>query len=541
MKQINCIEMINWLTLIVLLVGGLALFLHGMNIMTDGLKAAAGSRMKAFLKSMTRNRWTSLLAGTGITAIIQSSSVTTVLAVGFVSAGLLSFQSTLGVILGANLGTTITAQIIAFKITSASWVMIAFGYLFSIVFARKSYKDIGIIILGLGMVFLGMSVMGEATEPLKTYPPFIELMKGLDNYFLAIIIGTLFTAAVQSSSATTGVVIILASQGLVSVNGGIALILGANIGTCVTAVLSAIGKPRAAMRVALAHVFFKVVGVLLWFGFIDQLKELVMLISEGNPARQIANAHTIFNTANTFFFIWLVNPVSKLILWLLPERVKKEKELFPELHSYFLEDTSMALDLVTGSIIKLGNYTLKIIEKGITTATTGSATDLIELRKKDHKIDKGHTEILGFLQKIQSVELTTEQVERLESQLEAVNVLETAADLITTNLVEAAEHRIENNFTTSETTLNLLSELYNTASKAFASALNEYNGKENGGEVNLSKEAFKLQLQETRTYLAKRLAVNDDMRIPVYRFESEVLETIRRLHGLARRLERKAG
>jgi len=295
------------------------------------------------------------------------------------------------------------------------------------------------------------------------------------------------------------------------------------------------------MRVALAHVFFKVVGVLLWFGFIDQLKELVMLISEGNPARQIANAHTIFNTANTFFFIWLVNPVSKLILWLLPERVKKEKELFPELHSYFLEDTSMALDLVTGSIIKLGNYTLKIIEKGITTATTGSATDLIELRKKDHKIDKGHTEILGFLQKIQSVELTTEQVERLESQLEAVNVLETAADLITTNLVEAAEHRIENNFTTSETTLNLLSELYNTASKAFASALNEYNGKENGGEVNLSKEAFKLQLQETRTYLAKRLAVNDDMRIPVYRFESEVLETIRRLHGLARRLERKAG
>jgi len=205
--------MINWLTLIVLLVGGLALFLHGMNIMTDGLKAAAGSRMKAFLKSMTRNRWTSLLAGTGITAIIQSSSVTTVLAVGFVSAGLLSFQSTLGVILGANLGTTITAQIIAFKITSASWVMIAFGYLFSIVFARKSYKDIGTIILGLGMVFLGMSVMGEATEPLKTYPPFIELMKGLDNYFLAIIIGTLFTAAVQSSSATTGVVIILASQG----------------------------------------------------------------------------------------------------------------------------------------------------------------------------------------------------------------------------------------------------------------------------------------------------------------------------------------
>ncbi|WP_167619670.1 Na/Pi cotransporter family protein [Maribellus sediminis] len=531
---------LNWWTLIVLLLGGLALFLHGMNVMTDGLKAAAGSNMKRFLKAMTRNRWTSLLAGTGITAIIQSSSVTTVLAVGFVSAELLSFQSTLGVILGANLGTTITAQIIAFKITSASWVMIAFGYLFRVIFAKKSYKEFGTIVLGLGMVFLGMTVMSEATEPLKTYEPFIHLMKGLDNHLLAILIGTAFTAAVQSSSATTGVVIVLASQGLVSIDGGIALILGANVGTCVTALLSALGKPREAMRVAMAHVFFNVAGVMLWFGFIEQLKEIVQFISN-EEARQIANAHTLFNTANTVLFIWLVHPVTKLILWLVPEKKREEKILFPELHSYFLEDKSMALDLASQSIVKLGKRTLKIIDKGIIIATSGTATELIGLRKKDISVDRGHAEILRFLQQIRRMTLSNEEAKKLELQVEAVNVLETAADLITTNLVEAAEHRIDKGFQPSETTLSMLTKLYDLAASAFASALDEFSGKEIPGNDALNKETFKAQFQEVRSYLTQRLTEEDEMRISIYRFESEILEAIRRLHSLSRRLERKAG
>ena len=531
---------INWITLIVLLLGGLALFLHGMTVMTNGLKAAAGNRMKVFLKAMTRNRWTSLLAGTGITAIIQSSSVTTVLAVGFVSAGLLSFQSTLGVILGANLGTTITAQIIAFKITSASWLMIAFGYLFSVIFAKRSFKDIGSIILGLGMVFLGMTVMSEATEPLKTYNPFLDLMHGMDNYILAILIGTLFTAAVQSSSATTGVVIVLATQGLISVEGGIAVILGANIGTCVTAVLSALGKPRSAMRVAVSHVFFNVLGVLLWIWFIDQLNEVVHVISPDDNARQIANAHTIFNAANTLIFIWLVNPVAKLVLWLVPEKTKEEKVLFPELHSYFLENTSMAIDLVAESILKLGERTLKIIDKGLKVAINGSERELHDLRKKDVTIDRGHAEILEFMQQIQSMEISKEDAARLENQIEAVNVLETAADLITTNLVEAAEHRIESGFTSSDATIEKLNTLYLLAMQSFATALDEFSGETVTNPVELSKEVFKEQLLEVRTYLAQRLSATNEKRISIYRFESEILETIRRLHSLSRRLKRKA-
>ncbi|MFV0590852.1 MAG: Na/Pi cotransporter family protein [Draconibacterium sp.] len=531
----------NWLTLSVLLLGGLAIFMHGMTVMTEALKVAAGNRMKSFLQSMTRNRWTSLLAGTGITAVIQSSSVTTVLAVGFVSAGLLTFQSTLGVILGANLGTTITAQIIAFKITGAAWAMVAFGYLFSVVFAKKSFREIGTIILGLGLVFLGMNVMSEATEPLKSYEPFVKTMTGLDNHLLGILIGTIFTATVQSSSATTGVVIILASQQLINVEAGVSIILGANIGTCVTAVLSALGKPRAAMRVAVAHVFFKVVGVLLWFAFIDQLADLVSYISPADKARQIANAHTIFNCVNTFVFIWFVTPVSKLVLKLVPDRKKDTQILFPELHSYYLDNTSIAIDLANKSIYKLGKRTLEILEQGLKLAFTGTAGQLASLRKNDTMIDRGHIEILEFLKQVQAEKLPITEVQRLENMVEAVNVLEMSADLITTHLVEAAEHRITMGFCTSEVTKDKLTNLYNVSVDAFKEALNRYNGGESEKNVNLDKEVFKNKFQDARTYLLGRLSGTDEARIAVYRFESEVLEAIRRLHALARRLERKAG
>lgn len=529
----------DWGILTVMILGGLAVFLYGMTVMTDALKAVAGNRMKFFLKAMTRNRWTSLLAGTGITAVIQSSSVTTVLAVGFVSAGLLSFQSTLGLILGANLGTTITAQIIAFKITNAAWIMVAFGYLLSVVFSKKSFKHIGGIILGLGLVFLGMNVMSEATNPLKSYESFIQAMKGLDNYLWGIIIGMIFTAVVQSSSATTGVVIVLAAQGLISTEAGIALIFGANIGTCVTAVLSALGKPRDAMRVAVSHVLFNFAGVIIWYAFIRQLAVLVGIISPNDVARQIANAHTLFNVANTIVFIGLVYPVSKLVLFILPDSKKAEKKLFPELHSYYLENSSMALDLAKNSIFKLGEYLLLIVDRGVHVALTGNEMDLYKLRKRDELIDKGHNEILQFLRQIQREKLSKNGARQLESLIEAANIMESTADLITTDLVEAADHRIKNGFIASSFTREKLTELYKNAEHSFKISLSNFRNNGPVKEDNLSKEKFKEQLLAVRSHLVQRLTEPDEMRITIYRFESEILEIIRRLHALARRLNRK--
>jgi phosphate:Na+ symporter len=217
--------------------GGLRLFLYGMHRMADGLKAAAGDGMKRLLARLTSNRFTAAITGAIVTAVIQSSSVTTVLVVGFVSAGLMSLSQSVGVIMGANVGTTITAQIVAFKVTKYAWLMIALGFAMNSIAKRNQYRHYGLMILGLGMLFVGMEQMSVATNPLRTYEPFIELMQKMDNPLWGIFLGALFTAVVQSSSATTGIVIMLASQGFLSLEGGIALTIGANVGTCFTAVL----------------------------------------------------------------------------------------------------------------------------------------------------------------------------------------------------------------------------------------------------------------------------------------------------------------
>jgi phosphate:Na+ symporter len=235
---------INWWSISFSLAGGLALFLYGMVIMTNSLKSVAGDKLSGFLTKMTKNRLTAMTAGAGITSIIQSSSITTVLIVGFVSAGLMEFSKTLGIILGANIGTTITAQIIAFKITDAALIIVAIGYLISAITKSKKLKNFGTIFLGLGLIFLGMNIMSQATMPLRNYQPFIEIMQSTTLPVYGILLGAIFTALVQSSSATTGVVIVLASQGLINIENSIALIIGANIGTCFTAFLAAIGKPE---------------------------------------------------------------------------------------------------------------------------------------------------------------------------------------------------------------------------------------------------------------------------------------------------------
>jgi len=221
---------INRFDLIVGLLGGLALFLLGMDRMTESLRVIAGDRLRSIPDRLTSNRFTGLLTGAGITAVVQSSSVTTVLIVGFISAGLMTFVQSIPIIFGSNIGTTITAQIIAFNVTRWALVLVAMGFLISVATKRARHRAQGSAIMGLGLVFFGMVVMGEAMAPLRTYDVFIDAMAALENPFLGIAVGALFTALVQSSSATTGVVIVLAGQGLISLEAGIALILGANIG-----------------------------------------------------------------------------------------------------------------------------------------------------------------------------------------------------------------------------------------------------------------------------------------------------------------------
>ncbi|HFD87213.1 MAG TPA: Na/Pi cotransporter family protein, partial [Gammaproteobacteria bacterium] len=352
------------------LIGGLAIFLYGMKVMTESLTLVAGRRMKLLLSKLTRNRFTAALAGAMVTAIIQSSSVTTVLIVSFITAGLMSFTQSIGMILGANVGTTITAQIIAFKVTKAAMLMIAFGFFTELLASNRRVKYLATMMLGLGLLFLGMNLMSQATEPLKSLPSFIALMRDIQNPLAGILIGATFTALVQSSSATTGIIIILASQGFISLEAGIALVMGANIGTCVTAILSAIGKPREAVQAAVVHVVFNVLGVLLWVWFIPQLAQLVQEISPSSPQlqgaarlaadapRQIANAHTLFNVVAALVFLPFLAPFARLCERLVPDRPLDESGgITPR----FLDDEvisipAFALERARFEIARMGGY-----------------------------------------------------------------------------------------------------------------------------------------------------------------------------------------
>ena len=320
------------------LFGGLALFLYGMEQMTEALKAAAGRGLQSILARLTTNRFSGALIGALVTAVIQSSSVTTVLVVGFVSAGLMTLNQSIGVILGANIGSTVTAQIIAFNVTRYSLLIVAVGFAMTFIGQRERVKQYGHIFFGFGLLFLGMGIMSEAMAPLRSYPPFLTLMAQMANPLLGIAVGAVFTALVQSSAATTGIVIVIASQGFVPLTAGIALALGANIGTCVTAMLATIGKPRAALRAAAVHVLFNVVGVLLWFGFIGQLAQLTRILSPLHPEltglarlaaetpRQIANANTLFNLVNTLLFIGFTPWIGQLVSRIFPDRSRREDQ-----------------------------------------------------------------------------------------------------------------------------------------------------------------------------------------------------------------------
>ncbi len=269
---------ISWGFMIIGLCGGLALFLYGMEQMSEGLKKSAGNKMRSILSALTNNRIVGAVVGAFVTTVIQSSSATTVMLVSFVQAGLMSFAQSLGVILGADIGTTITAQLIAFKLTDYALLLIAVGFVMRTFGKGDNIRNIGEVLLGFGVLFYGMKLMSDAMKPLRTYAEFINLMKGLENPLLGLLVGTVFTALIQSSSAFTGIVIVMAQQGLITLDAGIPLVFGANIGTCITAGFASIGTSREAKRVALAHVLFKVCGVTLFIFWIPTFVDIIQAI-----------------------------------------------------------------------------------------------------------------------------------------------------------------------------------------------------------------------------------------------------------------------
>lgn len=544
-----------WASMSLGLFGGLALFLYGMQQMTDALKAAAGERMKGILARVTNNRFAGALTGATVTAVIQSSSVTTVLVVGFVSAGLMSLSQSIGVIMGANIGTTVTAQIVAFKVVKLALLFIAVGFAMLSIARRESVRYQGTILMGLGLVFYGMNVMSEAMAPLRSYQPFLDAMAGMEHPAIGILAGGMFTALIQSSSATTGIVIVMASQGFITLPAGIALALGANIGTCITAVFASIGKPRNAVRAASVHVIFNVLGVLIWVGFIDTLADLVRHISPSHQAlsgidllgaeapRQIANANTIFNLANTLLFIGLTGPMARVVTRLFPD-VAPERERAIVRPAYLddelIETPSLGLNMAKLEIGHLGGRIADMLQRTMPALQQGNRELIKEVEKMDDAVDILHADILRYLGRIGKQSLTEGENEEFYCLTHAADNLESIGDLIETDLVALGRKMIDENLHPSATMWRILAALHADVSAALAGAIKAVTETDQKAaqEVLAMKHHIHQRVDAARKRQTESLVGSEETRLATLRAEFEITEKMRHIYTLSKRIAR---
>ena len=537
---------------IINLLGGLAIFLFGLDQLTNMLKATAGNQMRDLLARLTTNRFKAVLAGGFTTAVIQSSSVTTVLVIGFVSAGLMSVQQSIGVIMGAEIGTTMTAQIIAFQVTKYALVAVVVGFVMQFLFADERVRRYGTMILGLGLVFYGMNMMGDATRPLRGYQPFIDLLAQMDNRALAILLSASFTALIQSSSATIGVIIVLGSQGLITLEQGITLVLGANIGTCVTALLATIGKSRETLRPALIHLTFNVSGVLLWFGFIDELAALSRWVSPSaadlagverlaaDMPRQIANAHTIFNVGNTLIFIWFTGAFAWFASKVLPATRPGGADIIEPrfLNPALIQTPALALDAARMEVVRMAGHVLPMVRDAGPAVLAGSHADLDRLHNRDSEVDILDAAILKYLGQVSREELTPKEADMLKDLLNVATLYESIGDVVETDLVHVGRKRLAHDVRVSGDTRDVLLNLANEVIAALETATEAVDRGDKGLAMKVieAKSDVNVLADRVSDRLVERLVAEEPHRTSAYRAESQLIEHFKRIYYFAKRI-----
>lgn len=392
------------------LLGGLALFLYGMQMMSNGLEAAAGNKMKQILEKLTANRFLGVLVGAGITAVIQSSSATTVMVVGFVNSGMMTLNQAVWIIMGANIGTTITGQLIALDVGQLA-PLFAFCGVALIVFVKKQkVHHYGLIVAGLGILFIGMEMMSGAMMPLRESEAFVSLMTKFSNPVLGILAGAVFTAVIQSSSASVGILQALAGSGLIGLSNAVYVLFGQNIGTCITAVLAAIGTSRNAKRTTVIHLMFNLIGTTIFtiVCMVTPLTSLVESITPASVASQIANMHTLFNIVTTLLLLPFGNYLAKAAVRILPE---KQDEQVDVMHMEFIHpmetkrDTQIGLSAIAVTSIKREIYRMidmakENVEASFQAVKAGTTENLETVKEREEYIDFLNKEISKYISKV---------------------------------------------------------------------------------------------------------------------------------------------
>lgn len=544
----------DWIQLFLGLFGGLALFLGGLQLLSDGMTKAAGHTMKTVLAKLTTNRFTGALTGAFVTGVLNSSTVTTLLVVGFISGGMMTLTQSVGVIMGANIGSTVTAQLLAFDLAAYSLGPVALGFFMTFTAKQEKMKYYGMMIMGIGLVFYGMGLMSSGMAPLRTYEPFLEFLKGLENPLAGIVAGALFTAVVQSSAATVGIAIAMASEGLLALPAGIALALGANIGTAITTAFMGIlsSKSTEGVRASVVHVLFNVAGTLIWLPFIWLLVDLSVWVSPASPAlegaakaaaevpRQIANANTLFNVINTVLFIgfsgWFAT---------LAERLVKERELpsgviiEPEyLDEAALKAPAVALQQVRLELGRLGEITLGMLRDAGPAFSNRDLRALEAIARRDDEVDILEEAILSYLGKIRMGTMTQEESAEFQDLMIATDNMENLADVIETDIVALARRASSLKSVTGDETRAMLTEIYASTLQAVELAVQAIrdNDQHAAESVVLLKEAFREQSERLLGRKAARLSAEDPEYLELVRLQMGLVDQMRRIYTLAKRI-----
>lgn len=425
------------LTEIAALLGGLALFLFGMKMMSDGLEQAAGDKMKRILERLTSNRFAGVAVGAGITAVIQSSSATTVMVVGFVNSGLMTLRQAIWVIMGANIGTTITGQLIALDVGVIAPFLAILGVVFVVFVKAKRLHHLGYIIGGLGVLFIGMGMMSDSMAELRDSEIFVSTVENMSNPLIGIIAGALFTAVVQSSSASVGILQALALSGTVPLSSAAFVLFGMNIGTCITAVLASIGTNRNARRTTVIHLMFNIIGTVIFSAIciLTPFTSIIEQLTPTNPAAQIANLHTTFNIVTTALLLPMGALLEKAAKAVLPEREDETKDIMAlkfisplSVKNHSIGSTSVAISQISNEVENMFDLAVSNISLAFDNVMSWSKdkTELVE--RNEEYVDFLNAEISKYISSLMSCEMTEHDAEKISSYFRIIGNIERISD-----------------------------------------------------------------------------------------------------------------
>lgn len=459
-----------------MLLGGLGLFLCGMQMMSSNLEAVAGDRLKGILEKLTSNRILGVLVGAVITAVIQSSSATTVMVVGFVNSGLMTLRQAVWIIMGANIGTTITGQLVALDIGTIAPLFAFAGIALGMFSKKRNVQNIGSIIAGLGVLFIGLGMMSDAMVPMRDSEVFVNALTSFSNPIIGIVVGAIFTAVIQSSSASVGILQALALSGLIDIHSAVFVLFGQNIGTCITSLIASVGMNRNAKRTTVIHFMFNMIGTVLFviLCLVTPLTDAVAGLTPAHPASQIANMHTLFNVVTTIILIPFGTGLASLAEKILPD-IKEEIRVQPDDDQWLKEimssqhvlgSSAIAISSLMENVGSMYSLARENVLKGFDMILSGDDTRFAEVEETENTIDLYNISISRRLSKVLTIEHGPAETKRLNSIFQITGNVERVGD----HAMNFAEHAVfirEKGLKLSKETIEELKEMREQCRKAF--------------------------------------------------------------------------